>query len=267
MYRLKFSKGNSKLDCYTFDLPAGWTCNFARDCKCEYNATKKSLLTYKSTKFQCYAAVAERQYEDTRRMRWNNFFVVCDTNIPEVLERDTPKYQKRIRLHSSGDFFNEEYFVAWLEYAKAHPFTIFYGYTKATPFLVKYRDQIPDNFRFVASIGGTHDHLIAKHNLRYAKVIFHPDEAIDENREPMRIEHGKDECVWNYDKSFCLLLHSQQKAGSHASKAIQRMKKEGVKFSYNKSKQENTFDPVKYYPQLKNHANINTKNRRNAQAV
>lgn len=76
-----------------------------------------------------------------------------------------------IRIHDSGDFFARWYLAEWLRIAEAHPSLLFYAYTKEIEMLT---DTVtPPNFRWLASTGGTQDHLITD-SMRHADVF--PDE-------------------------------------------------------------------------------------------
>ena len=56
------------------------------------------------------------------------------------------------RIHDSGDFFNFEYFSAWVEMIKRHPGTQFGAYTKEKEIVEKYGiDNLPDNFSLQCS--------------------------------------------------------------------------------------------------------------------
>jgi len=78
-----------------------------------------------------------------------------------------------IRIHDSGDFFAEWYLRLWLDVARANPRLLFYAYTKEITML-RAVTEMPENFRWLASTGGTQDHLITD-DLRHADVF--PDDA------------------------------------------------------------------------------------------
>jgi hypothetical protein len=80
-----------------------------------------------------------------------------------------------IRIHDSGDFFADWYLDEWLSIAAAHPHLLFYAYTKEITMLRSISD-LPKNFRWLASTGGTQDHLITD-DLRHADV-FPTDDAL-----------------------------------------------------------------------------------------
>ena len=65
-----------------------------------------------------------------------------------------------VRIHDSGDFFNEEYLRQWLGLASEFPDILFYAYTKEVALLKRMAESIPDNFLFCFSLGGRQDHLI-----------------------------------------------------------------------------------------------------------
>ena len=87
-------------------------------------------------------------------------------------------------------------------------------------------NEQPANFNMTMSRGGLFDHLIDRYQLKHANVIFHPNQA-----NGMPIDHNDINAVFG-DHSFNLLLHGMQPAKSDASKAIQRLKRENIKFSY-----------------------------------
>lgn len=79
-----------------------------------------------------------------------------------------------IRIHDSGDFFADWYLDEWLRIAAAHPHLLFYAYSKEITMITA--ATLPANFRWLASTGGTQDHLITD-EMRHADV-FADDAAI-----------------------------------------------------------------------------------------
>jgi hypothetical protein len=80
-----------------------------------------------------------------------------------------------IRIHDSGDFFNDDYLQAWLRICHARPGVNFYAYTKeVTRFRRLVEPDPPPNFLWVYSYGGTQDHLLDPRVDRVADVF--PDE-------------------------------------------------------------------------------------------
>ena len=78
----------------------------------------------------------------------------------------------KVRIHSSGDFYNETYFKAWLLVSKSMPEIIFYAYTKSFRYWVKNINDIPLNFHLIASRGSKDDSLINLYNLKRVEIFF-----------------------------------------------------------------------------------------------
>jgi hypothetical protein len=246
MIKLEFGKGNAKLNTAIaiFDLPAGHSCPSAMDCLCKANRDTGIQTTGKDAKFRCFAATAESAFTPTRNKRWRNFDALkaCNTveSIANLIQASLPFGMKYIRVHSSGDFYNEKYFVAWLNVAVNNPDMIFYGYTKQLFFLVKYKQQIPSNFRFTASKGGKLDFLIDTHKLKFAEVVYSVKEAADKGLE---IDHDDSHAI-DSNKSFALLLHGCQPKGTPAAAALKVLRASGLG-SYGKGNAELQPDPAK----------------------
>jgi hypothetical protein len=83
---------------------------------------------------------------------------------------------KHVRIHDAGDFYSDEYLLAWLEIARQTPDVIFYCYTKeVSRFKRLVEPNCPTNFRYLYSMGGKEDHLIDKEVDRHADVF--PDDV------------------------------------------------------------------------------------------
>lgn len=96
-----------------------------------------------------------------------------------MIEECQEKPGRWVRIHDSGDFYSDEYLLLWLDIIRACPDVNFYCYTKEVSRfrrLVEAKPgQIPRNFQYVFSLGGTEDHLIDRARDRHADVF--PDEA------------------------------------------------------------------------------------------
>ena len=227
---LTFGFGNSKIaqNIATFSLPAGYTCPFAKECLTKANRVTGKLIAGEHCRFRCFSASQENAYPSVRKARWNNFDLLRGEKsiekIGKLIQRSLPYGINMVRVHVSGDFYNEAYFLAWLNVALNNPFTTFYGYTKAIPFLVDYRKHIPENFRFVASKGGTHDALIGKYRLKNVVVVFSPEEA---EQKGLEIDHD-DSHAFRGKENFAILIHGTQPPGSEASKAWVALRNRGI---------------------------------------
>ena len=227
---LKFNKGNAKLSqkIFTFSLPAGYSCPGASECLSRAGRHSGEIKDGLTTKFRCFAASSEAMYPAVRKQRWENFDLLKGKTTAQMwtlIQESLPKKAKIIRVHVSGDFFNEDYFDAWLHVARCNPDRIFYAYTKSLHLWVGKKDSIPANFKLNASRGGIHDWMIDTYGLKSAEVVFHPDEA---KAKGLEIDHD-DSHAYKSDKSFALLLHGTQPKGSVASKALSALRKLGWK--------------------------------------
>lgn len=121
-----FSKGkNSKLskDVAIFNLPAIKTCPNSETCR-----------------DTCYARQAEECYKECRVQRESNYTTAKQATKTEFFEYIMNELDKNkakiVRLHESGDFFNDEYIGKWLMIIKENPNIQFYGYTKVKNALI-----------------------------------------------------------------------------------------------------------------------------------
>jgi len=86
----------------------------------------------------CYAKKAERIYPQVLPFRRDNLwhsktrsFVLNMFNIiSNHIKRDRTK-PEQVRIHESGDFYNQDYLNDWIELSKQFPKQIFYAYTKS----------------------------------------------------------------------------------------------------------------------------------------
>jgi len=236
MELLKIGIGNAKLGLKTaiVDLPAGHTCPFAKDCAEKVDPITGKLIVNPDAKFRCFAAVSELISPAARVKRWGNLDLIkglkneqdiADLLVASLTANKKLKDTAFVRIHSSGDFFNQMYFNAWMLVAKAMPEKIFYAYTKSLKFWVTNLGNIPTNLHITASRGGKNDELIELFDLKNVEVVYSEQEAIDKNLE---IDHD-DSCVYNPEiQKFALLIHGMQAKGSDASKAVSALKKKGI---------------------------------------
>lgn len=93
-----------------------------------------------------------------------------------VAELGAPRFRGGyLRVHDSGDYFSDDYVLAWLRIARAVDDVLIYSYTKEVErFRRLVEPDPPANFRWVYSYGGKDDHLLDPHTDRVADVF--PDE-------------------------------------------------------------------------------------------
>jgi hypothetical protein len=176
----------TKVNRYVFDpkavswsLPSGTTCPGAEQCLAKVGRWTGHMSNGPKQKFKCYSAVGER-YPSVRERYWTNFDAVRGKKASEVaavLAGCFPKNAKRCRVHTAGDFFSEEYFLGWMQFAASRPDVQFWAFTKSLPFWVGNMGAVPSNMEVQASYGGRWDSMIEEHGLKYAKVVWSPEEA------------------------------------------------------------------------------------------
>lgn len=255
---LKFSPANAKLrklekitgkKIFSLDLLAGKSCIAANLCK-SYVIEKDGRLTIKdgpNTQFRCYAASGEALYKNAYELHKYNTQLVLETSrksslyIRDLILFSIPHNAGIIRLHSSGDFINRNYFKGCVAAAKIRRDIRWYCYTKCLPFIKEYverkqsqekyvqespacdlsRGQLLPNLFVTASKGGLFDHYISLLNIRSVKVFFSEDEA----RQAGLVLDKTDELAANPGGDFGLLLHNSQPRGSLAASSWSKIKK------------------------------------------
>ena len=90
----------------------------------------------------CYAGKLEKIYKGTRDVLMNNWNLLKDSNQDEMYllisemiaefagECDKRNAEKLFRIHWDGDFFNEEYTLAWKRVMSDYPEIKFWVYTR-----------------------------------------------------------------------------------------------------------------------------------------
>jgi hypothetical protein len=217
---LVFSYENDKLKgTYTFSLPSGWTCPGAFKCLAKADKLTGKLWNGPGQVYRCFSASQEAVYPVVRDIRWHNLELLkaaADTaSMVNLILESLPAAAKVIRIHVAGDYYSQTYFDAWLEVARQRPEVIFYAYTKSVNFWNARVNDIPDNLKLNASIGGRFDNLASLNGFKSAFVVLNEKEA-----EAMNLEVDEDDThAWKQDKSFALVVHGTQAPGSAASKA------------------------------------------------
>jgi len=231
-----------------FSLPSGYMCGkVAKECLTYAHPKTGKITRGKDAEFYCFSAISESYSGHARRARWHNWELLeklwsyAGTDYIDIANFIIESLPKRynmdickpdlIRVHVGGEYpgtkFGREYMRAWFYVARVTGIHV-YSYTKNVETYLDVRDEQPANFNMTMSRGGLYDHLIDRYRLKHANVIFHPNMA-----NGMPIDHNDINAVFG-DHSFNLLLHGTQPAGSDAGKAIKRMARENINFSYSK---------------------------------
>jgi hypothetical protein len=83
----------------------------------------------------------------------SNYFV---NDMVEALR--SKRSYNTVRVHDSGDFYNQEYLDKWYEIATKMPDRLFYAYTKALD--LDLWTNKPSNFQIIQSLGGIYDRIL-----------------------------------------------------------------------------------------------------------
>lgn len=224
----RYFAGHNKV--YSFDLPAGWSCPFARDCQAKVYVEngRRWLEDGPHAKFRCFSASQEIAFPNVWDARQHNFNRLRGLHLNDMIrriDRSIPYDMGICRLHVSGDFFSSDYMFAWINMAMKYRYILFYAYTKSLRYWLKWKDYIDvlPNFILTASYGGAEDNLIRPNRLRYSKVVNSKWQA---RKLHLPIDHNDSHAATN-GGSFALLIHGPQKAGSLEGKAVRKLRGAG----------------------------------------
>jgi len=163
---LKWSFDNKKLkktNTVSFNLPAVEACPQAGIC-----ATV------------CYATQGAYIYPNVKNARRFNFDLAKKNGeeLEKKLIHDLRLIKQiSIRLHDSGDFFNQNYLDVWHAVIRRFPEKQFYAYTKSLHLDFSGK---PHNFTLIQSFGGKLDHLIQL-DKPHSKIFSSEESRIKEN--------------------------------------------------------------------------------------
>lgn len=138
-HRLK--NGNSKLyKVWVFDLPAIESC-----------------LNCSSCKSTCYSVRAQQRFPNTRNWRAENYELARNDRshlyglLCSQLNTIGQKQNQVVRIHSSGDFFEQSYIDMWRTTIARYPAINFYAYTKVNEILDFTSIEQLQNFNLIPS--------------------------------------------------------------------------------------------------------------------
>jgi hypothetical protein len=175
-FNVKWTNGNEKLnkpngDVYRiigFGIPA----DFDFQLNGETVNTCPSALACRGV---CYAKQGRYGMQNVKDARKHNLDMSLRSDFVDMVVSDLSRMRKvnTVRIHDSGDFYNQEYFNKWNLIAKALPLITFYAYTKTLDMTIW--EGKADNLKITQSLGGKHDNLV---NLAMPHSrIFADDEA------------------------------------------------------------------------------------------
>jgi len=140
----RFSKGNRKLSpkILIWNLPRLTTCPGAGACR-----------------KWCYEIKIERMYKQTVPFREKNLELTKQADfVDRVVDYLSKRKEPYIRVHESGDFYNQRYLNKWYEIARKLPKKKFFAFTKS--FHLDLWSKKPDNFNILQSFGSKWDYRI-----------------------------------------------------------------------------------------------------------
>jgi len=173
------SRGNRDLardGIWTWSLPA-WVTTLSSGKK--FNVCPSAMKCSRL----CYARKGTYRFKNVRAKHVSNLEAVLDdVGLWAMAMKDEVSHKKfhgaHVRIHDGGDFFSEEYLLAWLGVIRSAPLTTFYCYTKEVEMFRRVVEpDPPDNFIWIFSYGGRWDHLITEDDRRAD--VFPTREALD----------------------------------------------------------------------------------------
>ena len=185
------SKGTEDTMFLTWSLPSRSTCPYATT-ECKKRCFAKKNESFKNVRDSRNSNLAET-YKPT-------FVEDMIKHLEYHLQR--PKAQDKliiVRIHTSGDFYNTEYFNKWVsisEYFKDNSKILFQAYTKSMPILRQYIEEneigLNDiNIHFVWSIWND----TQKEYTEYAKYLgMQTFTALPKDEIEIAIKNGAFEC-------------------------------------------------------------------------
>ena len=201
-----FANGNLKLDksVGVFSLPPVKTCVNCKTCA-----------------KTCYAMQAYKQYTNTRNA-WDYNFKLSKTHefYNETMKQIKTSKKDIFRLHSSGDFYNDEYIEKWHDIIKNNPDKQFYTYTKNKKALVL--NDLPNCNVIYSFINGYRNYGSEE----YCQLLHDKFNAyvcnIDKNKHEKCMKDCK-ACL-TCDKVAIVIHGSQAKKDDYESKVIEELK-------------------------------------------
>lgn len=158
---VRVQNGNDKLGkgIYTVNLLPGDTPLTLKNGTQLTNVSGSCAGCCSGCKMACYAVNDAKRYNNTVIPSQGGNTLLARFDRPRFFE-DVQRFLDynmvaAMRIHSSGEFLNYDYFLKWIEIAKNNPTVKFYCYTKRFNYIEKYFEAgnvFPDNFAVNVSI-------------------------------------------------------------------------------------------------------------------
>lgn len=203
----------------TFSLPAGYSCPFAGKC---YSKVPSSGVLVPGLRYVCRAA-SEELTESHRRLRWFNFNKLKTTGddvdaMVSLIATSLPEADTVV-LHRSGDFFSENYFLAWMLVANDRESTNFLIETTSIPYWVEHKKLVPPNVTISANLDTTKLAVVKQEGLPFHAVVFSREDASDYG---LPVGHKLDKL--QEGTNYATLIRSMQVAGTEAGKGVEALR-------------------------------------------
>ena len=178
-FNIKWTKGNEKLqkdnggtyNIIGFGIPADYdfqhngetvnTCPSALACR--------AVCYAKQGRYAMPNVIAARQHN--LEMSQNPYFV-------DFVVADLERMRKvnTVRIHDSGDFYDQEYYDKWCAIATMLPEITFYAYTKTVN--MDLWSHKPDNLKITQSLGGKHDEMVDT-NMPHSRIFATHEDRVN----------------------------------------------------------------------------------------
>ena len=80
----------------------------------------------------CFARSGHYLFNRRKENEWDNYITSQMPQFVSMMNHELRSLKPTIiRIHDSGDFYNEAYFLQWLLIARQNPYHYFYAYTKS----------------------------------------------------------------------------------------------------------------------------------------
>lgn len=159
---LKWSRDNKKL-AKTTGMGVYNIVGFGIPADTDFQANGESLNTCPGAfacRAVCFAKQGAYNWKTVRAARTHNLNLSLTADFANMVVSDLRRMRKvdTVRIHDSGDFYNQEYYNKWCDIARALPHVTFYAYTKTVN--MDLFGNKPNNLQITQSLGGKHDNLV-----------------------------------------------------------------------------------------------------------
>jgi hypothetical protein len=148
----------------------------------------KTCPSAKSCVIGCFALGGNYLFKTVKDAQERRLQASKQDNFVDVMCQELIKLRVgAVRVHDSGDYYEESYLDKWIEIAKKNPSIIFYSYTKSIDFFKSdvntWKKILPSNMVITFSYGGKHDNLINRKTDKHALVFQSLEQLLEHGYE------------------------------------------------------------------------------------